>query len=103
MFAPPPISEPQQQLYVRLFLRKHHWIRASKLSYKDIAADLQHVIDGLVAMKFLMNGKPDFKGSLKCNINCGSEIIFAIEQHGALFCMFPVSAHENMLFMQTAN
>ena len=54
------VSEPQQQLYVRLFLRKHHWIRASKLSYKDIAANLQHVIDGLVAAQFVMNGKPDF-------------------------------------------
>ena len=51
-------AEPQQQLYVRLFLRKHHWIRASKLSYKDIADNLRPVIDSLVVTKFLVNGKP---------------------------------------------
>jgi len=51
------ILEPQQQLYVRLFLRKHYWIRTSKLSYKDIADNLQPVIDGLVASMFLINGE----------------------------------------------
>ena len=50
-------SEREQQLFVRLFLRKHIWLRAEKISYKDIAADLGPVISGLVQQGFLVDGK----------------------------------------------
>ena len=51
------ISEAQQQLYVRLFLRKHHWIRMAKLSYKDIADDLTDIVQALVDNGFLLDSK----------------------------------------------
>ena len=46
----------QQQLYVRLFLRKHQWLRVDKLKYDCIAEDLTPVAAGLVANAFLSNG-----------------------------------------------
>ena len=51
------LAEPQQQLYVRLFLRKHNWIRVVKLSYKDIAPDLTAIVQSLVDEGFLLDGK----------------------------------------------
>ncbi len=50
-------TEKEQQLYVRLFLRKHQWLRADKISYSDIAADLSPVLKALVHHGFLMDGK----------------------------------------------
>lgn len=47
----------QQQLYVRLFLRKHQWLRVAKLRYDYIAEDLTPVIAGLVANGFLFTGQ----------------------------------------------
>lgn len=47
---------PDQQLYVRLFLRKHNWLRASKISYEDIATDLAPILKSLHQKKFLDNG-----------------------------------------------
>ncbi len=48
-----------QQLYVRLFLRKHHWIRVSKISYEDIATDLVPILDSLHQRKLLDNGEKE--------------------------------------------
>ena len=47
---------PAQQLYVRLFQRKHAWIRASKLDYPKIAADLTPVIAELQSVQLLQGG-----------------------------------------------
>ncbi len=49
-------SEPQQKLYVRLFLRKHQWIRVEKLSYEDIATDLTPIVSGLIEAGLLIGG-----------------------------------------------
>ena len=46
----------QQQLYVRLFLRKRQWLRVAKLKYDVIAEDLTPVVTGLVANGFLYAG-----------------------------------------------
>ena len=51
------LAEPQQQLYVRLFLRKHDWLREEKLVYKDITSDLTPVIHSLVDKGFLLDGE----------------------------------------------
>lgn len=51
------LSDSQQQLYVRLFLRKHDWFRENKVVYKDIASDLAPVIHSLVDKGFLLDGK----------------------------------------------
>jgi hypothetical protein len=40
---------------VRLFLRKHQWLRVDRLKYDRIAADLTPVTAGLVAKKFLFD------------------------------------------------
>ena len=50
-------SGSQQQLYVRLFLRKHDWVRGSKLSYKSIASDLTPVSQSLVEKGFLLDSE----------------------------------------------
>lgn len=49
------LTEPQQQLYVRLFLRKHQWLRLAKLSYDRIAADLSPIATNLVQEGFLLD------------------------------------------------
>ncbi|XP_071794297.1 fanconi-associated nuclease 1-like [Asterias amurensis] len=41
------LSAPAQQLYVRLFQRKHAWLRVAKLDYQRIAEDLSPVVDEL--------------------------------------------------------
>ena len=51
----------QQQLYVRLFLRKHQWLRVAKLKYDRIAEDLTPITAGLVANAFLSNGILNYK------------------------------------------
>ena len=51
----------QQQLYVRLFLRKHQWLRVAKLKYDHIAEDLTPITAGLVANAFLSNGILNYK------------------------------------------
>ncbi|XP_022106779.1 fanconi-associated nuclease 1-like [Acanthaster planci] len=38
------LSAPSQQLYVRLFQRKHAWLQVGKLDYKRIAVDLTPVV-----------------------------------------------------------
>jgi hypothetical protein len=43
------LSVPAQRLYVRLFLRKHKWIRANRIVYDDIADDLEPVMKELNA------------------------------------------------------
>jgi len=48
-----------QQLYVRLLLRKHQWLRSAKLVYKDIATDLSPIIAELCKARFLVNGRLD--------------------------------------------
>ncbi|XP_033109432.1 fanconi-associated nuclease 1-like isoform X2 [Anneissia japonica] len=49
------LSVPSQQLYVRLYNRKHAWLRVSKLEYKEIAADLGPAITELINAGFFMN------------------------------------------------
>lgn len=44
-------------MYVRLFLRKHHWMRKSKLSYRDIADDLTDIIHALTIEGFLADSE----------------------------------------------
>ena len=51
------LAEPEQQLFVRLFLRKHDWIREAKLSYEDIASDLSPIVQSLVDKRFLLDSK----------------------------------------------
>ncbi|XP_072038420.1 fanconi-associated nuclease 1-like [Amphiura filiformis] len=51
------LSGPAQQLYVRLFQRKHAWLRAAKLDYPKIATDLKPVISELQAVNFLQGEK----------------------------------------------
>ena len=47
----------EQLLFVRLFLRKHQWLRASKLSYPDIAPSLTPLLYALVHNGLLTDGK----------------------------------------------
>lgn len=49
-------SGVQQQLYVRLFLRKHQWLRVSRLKYDLIAGDLTPILAGLVDSGLLTDG-----------------------------------------------
>ena len=51
------VAGGEQQLFVRLFLRKHDWIRESKLSYEDIASDLSPIVQSLVDKRFLLDSK----------------------------------------------
>ena len=46
-----------QCLLLRLYLRKHHWIRCDKLSYTDISSDIMPLIVCLVENQLLDNGK----------------------------------------------
>lgn len=45
-----------QQLLVRLYLRKHRWIRVDKLSYPEISCDLGPSIEELVRRNLLDDG-----------------------------------------------
>jgi hypothetical protein len=74
---------PYQQLYVRLFLRKHHWIRISKISYPDIASDLSLVIRGLCEKKFLVNGIVICTGLAFCNLFVGLHF-FCTNSHNTM-------------------
>ena len=51
------LLDKEQQLFVRLFLRKHHWIRVPKLSYPDISTDLSPLLHNLVREGFLCDGQ----------------------------------------------
>ena len=47
-----------QQLFVRLFLRKHQWLRSIKISYPEISTDINILITDLVNnCGLLWNGK----------------------------------------------
>ncbi|KAG4066300.1 hypothetical protein HA402_000524 [Bradysia odoriphaga] len=48
------MSVPSQRLYVRLYVRKHRWIRTSKISYPDIGDNLQEMFDELVVKRLLL-------------------------------------------------
>lgn len=50
------IAETARRLYVRLFLRKHRWLRREKVSYPLIAADLKESLDELTEIGFLFDG-----------------------------------------------
>lgn len=50
-------SDEAQKLYARLFLRKHRWIRAEKIFYKDIASDLTGTLKCLCASGLLLDGE----------------------------------------------
>ena len=50
-------SGDSQQLFVRLFLRKHQWLRTIKISYPEISTDINILITDLVDNKLLWNGK----------------------------------------------
>ena len=41
---------------MRLYLRKHRWIRVDKLSYPEISCDLSPSIEELVRRNLLDNG-----------------------------------------------
>ncbi|KAJ8249174.1 hypothetical protein GJAV_G00231970 [Gymnothorax javanicus] len=47
------LSAAGQMLYVRLFQRKLHWLRVSKLDYAEIGSDLSPVIQELAGCGFL--------------------------------------------------
>lgn len=47
-------SVPSQRLYVRLYVRKHRWIRSSKISYPELGADLKLFFDELVHKRLLL-------------------------------------------------
>jgi hypothetical protein len=48
------LSGGEQQLYVRLFLRKHQWLRVEKLRYDRISEDLGPITAGLVSKNLLL-------------------------------------------------
>ena len=50
------IIDSSQLLFVRLYLRKHRWLRADKITYPDIADDLVTCIKELVKNEFLHDG-----------------------------------------------
>ncbi len=43
-----------QRLYVRLYVRKHRWIRSSKISYPELGDNLEQRIDELVMKRLLL-------------------------------------------------
>lgn len=43
------LSVPAQRLYVRLFLRKHKWIRSNRIVYDEIAVNLDPVMNELTS------------------------------------------------------
>ena len=49
-------AEDGQKLYVRLFLRKHRWIRKSKIVYNEIACDLSSVLDHVTTSGLIADG-----------------------------------------------
>ena len=51
------LLDNEQQLFVRLFLRKHQWIRVPKLSYPDIASNLSPLLRNLVQEGLLCDGQ----------------------------------------------
>ena len=50
-------AAPSQQLYVRLFQRKHAWLQVAKLDYKRIAKDLTPVVAELCEAGLIQTGK----------------------------------------------
>ena len=50
------IAEDGQKLYVRLFLRKHRWIRKSKIVYDDISCDLSSILDHVTSSGLIVDG-----------------------------------------------
>ena len=50
------ISGSAQQLFIRLFLRKHQWIVSSRIKYPKIASDLCPILQSLVHSGFLQDG-----------------------------------------------
>ena len=49
--------EQSQKLYVRLFQRKHQWVRKPKIVYDKIAEDLDPFLTELVSKGLLIGGK----------------------------------------------
>ena len=49
------LSVACQSLYIRLFVRRRHWIRPSQMKYPDLGADLKPLIDELLKSKFISN------------------------------------------------
>jgi len=48
-----PLSEEAQLLFVRLFQRKHRWLRRDQIKYEAIAEDLGDALEELVSSGFL--------------------------------------------------
>ena len=50
-------AETAQQLFIRLFLRKHQWILTSRIKYPKIASNLKPILAVLVQSGFLQDGR----------------------------------------------
>lgn len=48
------MSVRSQRLYVRLYVRKHRWIRSSKISYPELGDDMKEICDELVQKRLLL-------------------------------------------------
>lgn len=48
------MSVLSQRLYVRLYVRKHRWIRSSKISYPELGDDMKTICDELVEKLLLV-------------------------------------------------
>ena len=53
----PTCTEPHQQLYVRLFLRKRQWLRVANIRYPDICPNMDTLARTLVEEGFLDGGE----------------------------------------------
>ncbi|KAJ6642446.1 Fanconi-associated nuclease 1 [Pseudolycoriella hygida] len=48
------MTVPSQRLYVRLYIRKHRWIRSSKISYPELGGNLELMFEELVQKRLLL-------------------------------------------------
>ena len=48
------LSIPAQRLYIRLFLRKHKWIRGNNIKYPDIDDDCNALLNELTDAGFML-------------------------------------------------
>lgn len=47
------LSVPAQKLFIRLYLRKHQWIRLARIKYPDVADDLDPLLEELVRSELI--------------------------------------------------
>ncbi|XP_071964488.1 fanconi-associated nuclease 1-like isoform X2 [Antedon mediterranea] len=93
------LSVPSQQLYVRLYQRKHAWLRANKVDYPQISSDLGPAIKELTdaalfinendlqdpeeILKLLMSSElRDLAKSFKVNVSQKANLVQTLLTHG---------------------